>query len=189
MARRYRLPVFMHHRTGAALHSVGRLDDCRPFDDGSILAFKDVQIETVPLTHDAAATVGYLIDTPEGKVGILTDLGIATRLVAERYLQCRVLVLEFNHDQQMLWDGPYPWHLKQRIRSNHGHLSNEAAARLLSELVWEGLEGVLLAHLSETNNCPQLAEQSARLVLAAQNRCNPQVLIGAQAQPSGCFVV
>lgn len=189
MARRYRLPVFIHHRTGAALRGAGRLDDCRPFDDGDTLAFRDVQIETVPLTHDAAATVGYLIDTPEGKIGILTDLGIATRLVAERYRQCRVLVLEFNHDQQMLWDGPYPWHLKQRIRSNHGHLSNEAAARLLSDLVWEGLEGVFLAHLSETNNCPQLAEQKARQVLAAQNRCNPQLLIGSQAQPSSCFVV
>ncbi len=189
MARRHRLPVFVHHRTRSALRNPGRLDDCREFDDGCTLTFQDVQIETVPLTHDAAAPVGYLIDTSAGKIGILTDLGLATRLVAERYRHCRVLVLEFNHDQQMLREGPYPWHLKQRIRSNHGHLSNEAAAELLSDLVWDGLEGVFLAHLSETNNCPQLAERSARQVLAAQNCCNPQLLIGTQAQPSGCFVV
>ena len=189
MARRYKLPVFMHHHTRAALRNPGTLDDCREFDDGCTFAFQDVQIETVPLTHDAVAPVGFLIDTPEGKVGVLTDLGIATRLVADRYRQCRVLILEFNHDQQMLWDGPYPWHLKQRIRSNHGHLSNDAAARLLSELVWDGLEGVFLAHLSETNNCPQLAEQSAREVLAAQNCCDPQLLVGSQARPSDCFTV
>ena len=96
--------------------------------------------------------------------------------------------MEFNHDPRMLRDGPYPWHLKQRISSNHGHLSNEAAAQLLSDLAWDGLEGVFLAHLSETNNCPQLAEQSARQVLAAQNCCNPQILIGTQAQPTDCFV-
>jgi phosphoribosyl 1,2-cyclic phosphodiesterase len=189
IARRHQLPVFVHHRARSVLRNPGRLEDCREFDDGCTLAFRDLQIETVPLTHDAAAPVGYIIDTGAGKIGVLTDLGIATRLVVERYRHCRVLILEFNHDPRMLRDGPYPWHLKQRIRSNHGHLSNEAAAQLLSELVWGGLEGVFLAHLSETNNCPQLAEQSARLVLAAQNCCNPQILIGTQAQPSGCFVV
>lgn len=188
MARRHHLPVFVHYQTRSALRNPGRLNDCKEFDDGHTLTFRDVQIETVPLTHDAVAPVGYLIDTPAGKIGVLTDLGIATRLVVERYRHCRVLVLEFNHDQQMLWDGPYPWHLKQRIRSNHGHLSNEAAADLLSDLVWDGLEGVFLAHLSETNNSPQLAELSARQVLTAQNICNPQVITGTQAQPSSCFV-
>ncbi|APG26831.1 MBL fold metallo-hydrolase [Syntrophotalea acetylenivorans] len=188
MARRYKLPVFVHHKTRLALRNPGRLDDCREFDDGNTLVFQDVQIETVPLTHDAVAPVGYLVDTPAGKVGVLTDLGMTTRLVVERYRHCRVLILEFNHDQQMLMEGPYPWHLKQRIRSNHGHLSNESAAGLLSDLVWDGLEGVFLAHLSDTNNCPQLAEVSARQVLSAQNSCNPQVMIGTQAQPSSCFV-
>ncbi|OEU74574.1 MAG: MBL fold metallo-hydrolase [Desulfuromonadales bacterium C00003068] len=188
IARRHRLPVFVHHKTRSALRKPGRLDDCREFDDGCTIDFQDVQIETVSLTHDATAPVGYLIESSAGKVGVLTDLGLATRLVVERYRHCKGLVLEFNHDSQMLRDGPYPWHLKQRIRSNHGHLSNEAAAELLSDLVWDGLEGVFLAHLSETNNCPQLAEQSARQVLAAQNNCNPQVIIGTQAQPSSCFV-
>ena len=70
----------------------------------------------------------------------------------QRLQSCRVLVLESNHDEQMLLNGPYPWPLKQRVRSTHGHLSNRDAARLLSEVLWPGLEGVFLAHLSETNN-------------------------------------
>ncbi len=189
LVRRHRLPVFIHHRTRTALSNPGRLDDCQEFDDGNTFTVRDIQIETVPLTHDAVATVGYIVHTPAGKVGVLTDLGLATRLVAERYRHCRVLVLEFNHNPQMLRDGPYPWALKQRIRSAHGHLSNEQAAALLSDLAWEGLECVFLAHLSETNNCPQIAVASARQALAGQNCCDPQLWIGTQARPSGCFVI
>ncbi len=188
LVRRYRLPVFVHHRTRMALPNPGRLDDCREFDEGSVFTFRDVEIETVPLTHDAAETVGYIIQTASGKVGVLTDLGCSTRLLVERYRHCRVLVLEFNHDRQMLRDGPYPWHLKQRIKASHGHLSNEQAAELLSDLAWDGLEAVFLAHLSETNNCPQRALACARQALSGQNRCSPQLVIGSQERPSLCFV-
>jgi phosphoribosyl 1,2-cyclic phosphodiesterase len=188
LARRYRLPVYAQHQAREALNGVGRLDDCRLFDSGDTLEIRDLRIETVPLTHDAVAPVGFVIETGEGKIGVVTDLGIATRLVAERFQRCRVLVLEFNHDEDMLWEGPYPWPLKQRIRSNHGHLSNRAAARLLSGLLWEGLEGVFLAHLSETNNLPHLAEHQARAVLEKQNLCRPQLVIGAQNRTSACFV-
>jgi phosphoribosyl 1,2-cyclic phosphodiesterase len=188
LARRYRLPVYIQHQTREALNGVGRLDDCRLFDSGDTLELRDLRIETVPLTHDAVAPVGFVIETMEGKVGVLTDLGIATRLVAERFQRCRVLVLEFNHDEEMLWEGPYPWPLKQRIRSNHGHLSNLAAAQLLSDLIWDGMDGVFLAHLSETNNLPHLAEQQARRVLEKQNLCRPQLVVGAQDRTSVCFV-
>ena len=129
----------------------------------------------------------YVIETSEGKVGIATDLGLATRLVAERLKGCRVLILEANHDEEMLRDGPYPWPLKQRIRSNHGHLSNTASAQLLQGLLWEGLEAVFLAHLSEVNNRPGLAESCAAEVLARQNLCRPQIILGCQGEPSACF--
>jgi phosphoribosyl 1,2-cyclic phosphodiesterase len=188
LARRFRLPVFVQHQAREALNGVGRLDDCRLFDSGDTLELRDLRIETVPLTHDAVAPVGFVIESGEGRIGVVTDLGIATRLVAERFQRCRVLVLEFNHDEEMLWAGPYPWPLKQRIRSNHGHLSNRAAAQLLSDLTWEGLEGVFLAHLSETNNDPQLAEGQAREVLEKQNLCRPQLVVGTQNMTSNCFV-
>lgn len=188
IARGLKLPVALEPRVAAAIAgSKGELPDLREFTAGDVLQFRDLRIETIPLTHDAAATVGFVVESGEGKVGVVTDLGIATRLVAQRLQRCRALVLEFNHDEGLLRDGPYPWHLKQRIRSNHGHLSNSAAAELLDGLLWEGLEAVFLAHLSETNNTPQHALEAASAVLQRQNRCRPAVIPGWQHQPSTCF--
>jgi phosphoribosyl 1,2-cyclic phosphodiesterase len=187
LARRFGLPVYMHPETRLALPSLGKVGEFREFEAGDCFSLKDFRIETFPLSHDAAAPVGYTLETREGKIGIATDLGIATRLVADRLRGCRVLVLESNHDEAMLRDGPYPWPLKQRIRSSHGHLSNLASARLLEDLLWEGLEAVFLAHLSEVNNHPDLAEGCARDVLARQNRCRPQLIIGSQGAASFCF--
>jgi phosphoribosyl 1,2-cyclic phosphodiesterase len=187
VARRFRLPVFLHPETRRALPAPGRLDTVQEFEAGDVLHCRDLRIETFPITHDAAAPVGFIVETAEGKIGIATDLGIATRLVTQRLQHCRVLVLESNHDEAMLRDGPYPWPLKQRIRGNHGHLSNTEAASLLQDVLWEGLEAVFLAHLSETNNLPALAEAGASRVLAPQNRCRPQVILGWQHRASVCF--
>ena len=189
LARRCNLPVFMHPATRQALPRLGRIDTLREFQAGDTLHFRDLEIRTFPLTHDAVAPVGYTIESSAGKMGLATDLGLATRLLAQNLRDCRALVLESNHDEDMLRDGPYPWHLKQRIRSNHGHLSNTAAADLLRCLLWEGLEAVFLAHLSETNNTPQLAEAGARAVLEAQSICRPQLILGRQEQTSACFSI
>ncbi|HJV35036.1 MAG TPA: MBL fold metallo-hydrolase, partial [Geomonas sp.] len=121
----------------------------------------------------------------EGGIGFATDLGVATRLVHDKLRGCRALVLEFNHDEQMLLDGPYPWHLKQRIRSRHGHLSNAQGAALLEELLHPGLEGVFLSHLSEVNNDPSLALASAQGLLNCQQLCAPAVFVGCQHQVAG----
>ncbi len=189
MARRFGLPVYLNPETRAALPNLGRIDDLREFDSGDQIEFRDLSIRTFSLTHDAAAPVGFAIDTPEGQIGVATDLGVATRLVADRLRGCRVLVLESNHDETMLRDGPYPWPLKQRVRSNHGHLSNAASSELLKGLFWEGLEAVFLAHLSEVNNHPTLAEECARLAIEGQNLCKPQLVIGHQQQISACFSI
>ena len=188
MARRHRLPVYMHPETRQALPRLGKITTLVEFEAGDRFTVGEMAVEPFPITHDAAAPVGYLIDTPEGRIGVATDLGIATRLVADRLQRCRVLVLESNHDEDLLRDGPYPWHLKQRIRSNHGHLSNRASAELLDGLLWDGLDAVFLAHLSETNNDPVLAESCSRAVLDSQNRCRPLLIVGTQAQASTCFV-
>jgi phosphoribosyl 1,2-cyclic phosphodiesterase len=188
MARRLRLPVYIHPDTRNALPSLGKIDDLREFATGDVLTFRDMEIQTFHTTHDAAAPVGFTITTGEGKIGFVTDLGIATRLVAERLKGCRILVLESNHDEQLLRDGPYPWHLKQRIRGNHGHLSNAASAQLLQDVLWEGLEAVFLAHLSETNNRPELAVTTTCQMLDGQNVCRPQIILGTQQLASACFI-
>ncbi len=118
-----------------------------------------------------------------------TDLGIATRLVSDCLKECRVLVLESNHDEQLLLDGPYPWHLKQRIKGTQGHLSNSASADLLGELVWDGLDAVFLAHLSEVNNEPDMAYAGAAQALAQQNLCQPELIVGSQENVSHCYEI
>lgn len=187
LSRRYALPVYLHHETRNALPTLGRIEDPREFSDGEVFEFQDLRITPIPLTHDAVATVGYRIETAAGAVGVATDLGIATRLVRERLKGCRALVLEANHDEEMLRDGPYPWPLKQRIRGTHGHLSNVACADLLAELLSDRLEAVFLAHLSEENNRPELAARVADGVLKAQNVCGPKLLVGCQREATICF--
>lgn len=187
LARRFDLEVFIHPETLAALPNPGHLERLHEFSD---CAFEVGNCRVVPFrtTHDAVAPVGFIIDTPEGRVGLVTDLGIATRLVRDRLRHCRALIVEFNHDLEMLRDGPYPWHLKQRVGSRHGHLSNVDSAALLADLLWEGLDAVFLAHLSETNNCALLAESVARSILATA--AHPiELVVGKQHIPSSCVTL
>jgi len=187
MARRHNLPVFAHEATIQALPRLGRVRDIREFEAGDLVDFRDLQVRSFPITHDAAAPVGFTIETSDGKVGIATDLGIPTRLVADRLRDCRVLVVESNHDEKMLRDGPYPWPLKERIRGSHGHLSNDASSGLLDQIAWPGLEMVFLAHLSEQNNCPQLVKGTAKQIFEAGNLCSPRLDVAGQHHVSYCF--
>lgn len=187
LARRFGLPLYIHPDTHKALPRLGKIEDIQEFDTGSSFTLRDLEITPFPITHDASEPVGFTLDTPAGKIGVATDLGIATRLVVDYLKDCRSLVLESNHDEKMLQDGPYPWHLKQRIRSNQGHLSNDASADLLNNLLCPNLEAVFLAHLSETNNDPAKAHAGATRILEQQNICNPKLVVGTQDDVSFCF--
>jgi len=185
LARKLKIPVLGSALTlQAARHVIGRAEFIE-FAAGSPFVFKGLSIDPFSITHDACDPVGYRIEGSEGCIGFATDLGIATRLTHDKLRACRALVLEFNHDEQMLSDGPYPWHLKQRIRSRHGHLSNSEGAALLEELLHPGLEGVFLSHLSEVNNDPALALASAQGLLQRQELCAPQLFVGCQHQVCG----
>jgi phosphoribosyl 1,2-cyclic phosphodiesterase len=185
LARRLKIPVMGASRMlQAAHHVMGKVDRVE-FEPGSPFVFKGLSIDPFPVTHDACDPVGFRIEGGEGCIGFATDLGIATRLTQDKLKGCRALVLEFNHDEQMLQDGPYPWHLKQRIRSRHGHLSNLEGATLLEELLHSDLQGVFLSHLSEVNNDPKLAMAAATGLLSGQNICAPEVFLGCQYQTSG----
>jgi phosphoribosyl 1,2-cyclic phosphodiesterase len=189
MARRFGLPLCIHPETHNALPRLGKIEQLQEFEAGTPFHLRDLEIKPFSITHDASAPVGFVIESTAGKIGVATDLGIATRLVAEYLKECRVLVLESNHDEQMLLDGPYPWHLKQRIKSSQGHLSNNASAELLDSLLWEGLDAVFLAHLSETNNEPAKAHAGAFGVLNQQNLCDPHLALGTQENVSFCFEI
>lgn len=120
----------------------------------------------VPTSHDAREPVGFLLESAGHRVGFVTDTGVVTQLLAERLTGCHALLLECNHDRDMLRVGPYPWPLKQRIASRTGHLSNEQSCGALDRLVHSGLEVVVGLHLSRTNNNPDLVARELAAVLA-----------------------
>lgn len=189
MARRYHLPVYISEKTAeAAASQLGRINDMRHFDIGRSFAIDGLKIHPFSTSHDARDPAGFTIGRNGQKIGIATDLGIATGLVKQHLKECAVLVLEANHDLVMLAEGPYPWYLKQRIKSRNGHLSNEDSGDLLTEINHEGLCHVILAHLSEINNTPEKAIQAVqtaldkepsgpRLHLACQDRCSNLIVL------------
>jgi phosphoribosyl 1,2-cyclic phosphodiesterase len=184
LARRLKIPVMISHVTLTVTQRHFSKTSQIEFEPASPLVFRDLHIDPFPITHDACDPVGFVIASGEGRIGIATDLGVATRLVSEKLKDCRVLVLESNHDEEMLQNGPYPWHLKQRIRSRHGHLSNAESVELLGEVHHQGLEGLFLAHLSEVNNHPDKALEVVTSFLGSQNLCDPRLLVGQQHLPS-----
>ena len=187
LARRYQLPVYIDTKTVKQLPNLGKIDDLRYFEAGDQISFHDLNIETFSTAHDAVNPVGFTISSSEGRVGYATDLGLATRLVVEQLRNCRALVLEANHDEQMLLDGPYPWRLKQRIRGRLGHLSNVDTLKLLKDISWDGLEALFLAHLSDENNCPDLVQTLVAEVLSEIDGCQPMVVLGRQSIASTCY--
>jgi phosphoribosyl 1,2-cyclic phosphodiesterase len=181
LSRRYHLPVYISAKTqNAASSQLGNLYDLKTIKCGTSFTINDLFIHPFSISHDAADPCGFTINQNGTKIGIATDLGIATAMVKEHLKECTLLILEANHDEEMLINGPYPWPIKQRIKSRTGHLSNAASKILLEELQHDRLKHVMLAHLSETNNTPQkavnevgqaLTRCKARLYVASQNEC------------------
>jgi len=178
LSRRFKLPVYINSKTrNAAVSQLGNLHDSKKFNCGSTFAINDLAIHPFSISHDAKDPCGFTVNQNGTKIGIATDLGIATAMVKEHLKGCTLLILEANHDETMLIDGPYPWPVKQRIKGRTGHLSNVASKTLLSELQHDGLKHVMLAHLSETNNTPRKAVEE---VSRALTRCTPHLDVALQ---------
>jgi phosphoribosyl 1,2-cyclic phosphodiesterase len=163
LSRKFNLPAYMTRGTLDNLPpSVGQCASVTIFGTGNSFQIGDLRIHPFATSHDARESAGFIIENHGLLLGICTDLGIATSLVRVRLKDCHALVLEANHDVDRLLEGPYPWFLKQRIRSAHGHLSNDDACNLLEAIHHHGLRNVVFAHLSETNNHPDLVMESCR---------------------------
>ena len=140
-----------------------RCFEFRLFSTGAAFEAGEVGVETFSVPHDAYDPVGFLLRVNGTRIGFLTDLGHATKLVLERVRPAQVLVLEANHDEKLLQDDTRrPWSIKQRISSRHGHLSNDAAAGVLEEIMSADLGHVYLGHLSRDCNKPELALKTAQ---------------------------
>ncbi len=160
-ARRHSIPVHATYGTvqgaGSALAGVERLLELAP--SGS-LSIGDLEVLPVAVPHDAREPVQYVLGDGHVRLGVVTDLGSITPHVVSSFSGLDALVLEANHDEDMLRQGPYPRFLKERVGGRYGHLSNAVAARLLSAVANGRLQHVVAAHLSLKNNTEALARQA-----------------------------
>ncbi len=160
------------------------------FSAGQAFSVGDIAVIPFTIPHDAADPVGFVFEAEGVRIGLATDLGYIPSHAAMRLRKCDVLMLESNHDLDMLRDGPYPWSVKQRVMSRVGHLSNHAAAEFLEN----GYDGqaayVILAHLSESNNLPELARISAERALRDRmSLLGNRLLLATQDGPMASIVL
>jgi len=160
IAAKLNIPIYCNRATKDEFERIlATRFDCRLFETGASFEIADVQVDTFTIPHDAQDPVGFLLRTADGNIGFVTDLGHMTKLVIERTRAANVLVLESNHDVKMLRECPHrSWPLKQRILGRHGHLSNEAAAEAVAQIMSADLHHLYLAHLSRECNRPELAQ-------------------------------
>jgi phosphoribosyl 1,2-cyclic phosphodiesterase len=169
-AARYEIPVWLTFGTLAIVsESFAGMERIYAFDSHDRFAIGDLEILPFPVPHDAREPVQYVVSDGAKRLGVLTDLGTTTRHVEASLSGCDALVLECNHDLDLLAAGDYPAALKRRIASRLGHLCNEGAALLLDALDNSHLTHIIAAHLSRENNRPELA----RNALAGALRCTP----------------
>jgi phosphoribosyl 1,2-cyclic phosphodiesterase len=168
--RKYGIPLYATPRTIAAAQtrcSLGKITEMHHFRVGQALKFGTVTVHTIPTPHDGEDGAVFVIDDGSRRLGILTDLGHVYRDLRWVISTLDAVFLESNYDPGMLAAGPYPRHLKQRIKGPRGHLSNAEAAELLASAASPRLRWACLAHLSEQNNRPELALRAHREILAA----------------------
>jgi phosphoribosyl 1,2-cyclic phosphodiesterase len=192
LAKKLKVPVYI---TGAthdsyrkwASDSVGnkvKLERVECFSSGRAFQIRDVTVMPFTIPHDAIDPVGFTFTSEGIKVSVCTDLGYMPSSVRNHLRGCHMLMIESNHDLELLRGGPYPWSVKQRVMSRVGHLSNEALADFLSSDYDGTAEFLILAHLSEKNNHPEIARMAAERALGKQrNFLRNHLLLAAQQEP------
>lgn len=159
LSRRFKIPVYGNSATLAHLNKLYGREE---FTTGLPFTLGNATIHPFSIVHDADDPVGFRIECQGVRLVTLTDLGRVTTLVREMVRGAQAIILESNHDQQMLQDCDYTWELKQRIASTYGHLCNDTAGQLLYDVIHPELFHVVLGHLSENSNTPTLALQAAK---------------------------
>ena len=197
------LPVLCR-QTGAALFTAegtayelcgkykGLEDRFRVFLPGQRFALGEWEVGTFATSHDCACPVGYYISDGRRKLALCTDTGYITPEAREGVRGAHTLIGEFNYDPQMLRSGPYPVHLQERIRGPRGHLSNELGGELAAWAAEQGARRIVLAHLSQENNRPNLALEAARRALSAlglRSGADVEVIAAPRSEATGWFEV
>ena len=187
LSRKMPVPIYVTPSTFNELPSgVGRLENIRHFESGERVHLDPFTITSFRVAHDAADPVSYVVECDGCKLGIATDLGSSSNLVRQRLQNCHALILESNYCHEMIRNSPYPAQIVQRIRSNHGHLSNADMNKLLDDLLHDDLRLVVAVHVSQENNSVDkvrsmtervLKGHRAELYIADQDKPTPMLNI------------
>lgn len=189
LARRYSLPIYLTAGTLSEIHSGNTRGlsnvkfEC--IDTHQEFKIEDIAVSPIAVPHDAREPVQFVFRCQGRSLGVLTDLGSVTSHVIDSYRYCDGLLLEANHDSGMLASGPYPYPLKQRVGGDWGHLNNHQAAALISSIGTEHLQGIVIGHMSEQNNCLEKVKQEIGPLLADV----PEVQYASQAKGANWLVV
>ncbi len=193
LCRKLDLPIYANAQTAEVVRYDGALDrhrNWRIFRTGAEFAICDVLVQTFPVPHDAVDPVGFAFYAGSSALGFITDLGYATKMIVERLRQVHTLVIETNHDEKLLQNDTHrPWPVKQRIQSRHGHLSNNAAATVIEELLPGKIDRVVLGHLSRDCNAPTLALQTVRNSLNKSGKIEIELFCATQSEISPRFCI
>jgi len=192
LAKRLKVPVYITGPTDDVYRRTARdsagnrvqLERREEFYSGRPFQIGDVKVTPFTIPHDAVDPVGFTFCSEGIKIAVCTDLGYMPTSVRQHIRGCHILMIESNHDVEMLRGGPYPWSVKQRVMSRVGHLSNDALADFLTTDYDGGAEFLILAHLSEQNNHPEIARMTAERALGEQrNFVRNQLVLAAQHEP------
>jgi phosphoribosyl 1,2-cyclic phosphodiesterase len=162
LSKRLGIPVWFSQGTFDALRETERPENFQIFTPGKSLNIHGFQIHTFLKNHDAAEPCSFRIEHDDWHIGVFTDIGEPCNQLKQHLRKCHALFLETNYDERMLWEGSYPFILKRRVASSHGHLSNDQAFELVRDFAGPELLHIFLSHLSGENNTPELAEEKFR---------------------------
>ncbi|OKZ87053.1 MBL fold metallo-hydrolase [Clostridium sp. 29_15] len=171
LSRKYDIPIYANDNTWAVMEkNIGKIKEhnIRIMDRRSSITINDLEIKSFNIPHDAIAPVGYTVSSAEKNASVVTDFGVFTEEIRDNIIDSDIILLESNHDVNMLRMGPYPYKLKLRVLGENGHLSNEdCGSAIVSLLKNDKKKQIVLGHLSGTNNHPDLAYQTVVDVLSA----------------------
>ncbi|MEN6356482.1 MAG: MBL fold metallo-hydrolase [Armatimonadota bacterium] len=187
MARRYDVPIVANAPTLDRISGAGDVPH-KVLDTSEEMTLGELLIRPFKISHDAVCPVGYCVHSTSATAVIATDTGVLTPEIREEAFRADLLILESNHDEEMLLKGPYPWYLKRRIASEQGHISNDTASNLLIDLAEaEKPVSVWLAHLSKTNNSPAIALTTAQYALWSCLGITMDIKVALRDVPSLCW--
>lgn len=184
LAKKYKLPIYITQRTLIGGRQQLPAELIRPFGTYSPIAFGGLAVSAFPKKHDAAEPHSFVVSCGGITVGVFTDIGDHCEHVIHHFKQCHAAFLEANYDDELLDKGRYPYFLKNRIRSSHGHLSNQQALDLFINHRPEYMSHLFLSHLSQDNNCPQLVQN-----LFQQHANGIEIVVASRLQETPVYCI